>query len=97
MKNLQGKQLQQFLKFKILNKQMLYLESLCLTYTITILWLSSYGEQRLEVYISLFSVGYFANTILYNPRKRWFDFVGLILFFVFSLLVIFNLIQIILN
>jgi hypothetical protein len=44
-------------------------------------------EQRLEVYVSLFAVGYFAITALFRSRKRLFDVVGAGLFLVFCYIV----------
>ena len=57
--------------------------------------LSALGETRFEVYISLFTVAYFASTALYQPRKNKFDLVGAGLFLVFCLIVIQKIMEIV--
>lgn len=49
--------------------------------------LSALSENRLDVYISLYTVAYFASTALFQPRKRTVDLVGGSLFLVFSVIV----------
>jgi hypothetical protein len=39
--------------------------------------LSALGIQNLGVYLSIFSLSYFANSFVFRPRRRTFDFVGL--------------------
>jgi hypothetical protein len=66
-----------------LDKQKQYLLGLGLFLFLVVVSLSALNEHRLDVYVSLFSVCYFAMNALYRPRKRVFDFVGLSLFLVF--------------
>jgi hypothetical protein len=54
---------------------------------ITVVSLSALYESRLDVYVSLFTVAYFAASALFRPRRRWFDVVGLTLFLVFCYIV----------
>jgi len=54
---------------------------------VTTVALSALNEQRLEVYVSLFTVVYFATSAIFRPRRRWFDLVGGVLFVVFSYIV----------
>ena len=53
----------------------------------TQLLLALLGENRLEVYVSLFTVDYFAASALYRPRLRRFDYLGAALFTVFCITV----------
>jgi len=46
----------------------------------TVVSLTAVRETRLEVYISLIAVTYFATSELFHPRRRWLDVVGVALF-----------------
>jgi hypothetical protein len=70
-----------------MDKQKKYLVTLQILLMTTVVSLASLGESRLDVYVSLFTVCYFASTALFQPRKRSFDFVGAGLFTVFSFIV----------
>jgi uncharacterized membrane protein YccC len=70
-----------------MDRQKLYVETLGVVFSVMTIWLSAYNEQRLEVYLSLFAVGYFAITTLFRPKKRLFDVVGAGLFLVFCYIV----------
>ena len=70
-----------------MDKQKKYVLSFLILMMGTVVSLSALGESRLDVYVSLFTVCYFASTALYQPRKRMFDFVGAGLFTVFSIIV----------
>jgi len=54
---------------------------------LTVVWLAALGEARLEVYISLFAVEYFACSALFRPRRRYLDVVGGVLFLTFCVIV----------
>lgn len=71
----------------VLDKQKQYIITLFILMGLTTISLSALGETRLEVYLSLFTVSYFASTALFQPRKRFFDFVGGGLFVVFGYIV----------
>ena len=70
-----------------MDRQKLYLETLGGVLTLTVVWLSALREARLEVYVSLITVGYFIASALFRPRRRWVDFVGAALFVVFCYIV----------
>ena len=70
-----------------MDKQKKYVISVLILMMGTVVSLSALGESRLDVYVSLLTVCYFASTALYQPRKRTFDFVGAGLFTVFSIIV----------
>ena len=78
-----------------MDKQKQYLIILCILLMSTVVSLSALGEPRLDVYISLFTVCYFAATALFQPRKRFFDFVGGSLFVIFCFIVIQKVLEII--
>jgi hypothetical protein len=54
---------------------------------VVVVWLAFLGESRLEVYVSLFTVSYFAASALFRPRRRTYDVVGASLFLVFCCVV----------
>jgi len=62
----------------------------------TVVGLSALKELRLEVYVSLFAVGYFVSTALFRPRRRWHDLVGGSLLAVFSYIVALKIMEILL-
>jgi hypothetical protein len=78
-----------------LDKQKQYLVSLCGLLMATVVSLAALNESRLDVYISLFTVCYFAATALFQPRKRTFDFIGGSLFLVFCIIVVQKVLEII--
>jgi len=69
------------------DKHKLYITILCSLFLLTVVGLATFSEQRLEVYVSLFTVCYFAASALFRPRRRWHDLVGGALFAVFSYIV----------
>ena len=60
----------------------------------TVTALAALREPRLELYVSLFTVGYFVVSAVFRPRRRWVDMVGIILFIAFSLIVAFRVVVI---
>ncbi len=76
------------------NKQ--YLTTLAAVNMLTVVALSALYESRLEVYLSLFTAVYFGVTVLFRPRRRWFDFVGASLFVVFLSIVVRKIMEILL-
>ena len=70
-----------------MDKQKEYIIALYGLMMATVVSLSYLGESRLDVYVSLFTVSYFASTALYQPRKRGFDILGTLLFIIFSIIV----------
>ncbi len=78
-----------------MDKQKKYVTTLALLMLGTVVSLAALAEQRIDVYVSLFTVCYFASTALYQPRKRSFDIVGGVLFLVFCVIVGIKIIEII--
>ena len=79
-----------------MDKQKLYITTLSLILMIIVVGLAALKEARLEVYVSLFAVGYFISTALFRPRRRWHDLVGGTLLAVFSYIVAVRIIEILL-
>ena len=78
-----------------MDKQKKYITTLALLMLGTVVSLAALAEQRIDVYVSLFTVCYFASTALYQPRKRGFDVVGGVLFMVFCVIVGIKILEII--
>lgn len=70
-----------------MDKQKQYILGLGVFSFLVVVSLSALNEHRLDVYLSLFSVSYFALNALYRPRKRIVDVVGISLFLVFAWIV----------
>jgi hypothetical protein len=70
-----------------MDKQKKYVTTLFVLLAVTSVILSALAENRLEVYLSLYTVSYFAATALFQPRKRSFDIVGTGLFLIFCYIV----------
>jgi len=70
-----------------MDKQKIYVISLGFTYLVMNIILVIFNENRLNVYMSLFIIGYFSITILFNPRKNYIDIVGIGLFILFSYII----------
>ena len=71
-----------------LDKQKQYVVALGGLLMATVVSLSALGEVRIDVYVSLFTVCYFATSALFQPRRRFFDVVGGALFLVFCVIVL---------
>lgn len=78
-----------------MDTQKKYLTTLTFLLMLTNVALIALNEMRLDVYISLYTVCYFASTALFQPRKRTHDFIGLFLFLVFCGIVLMKIIEII--
>jgi hypothetical protein len=74
-----------------MNRQKLYLEFLSFTFLLIIIGLTAFNETRLFIYISLFAVGYFGITLLFRPKKKYFDIVGAGFFIFFCYTVLMNI------
>ncbi len=53
--------------------------------TVTIL--SSLGEARLDVYVSMYTLEYFVAKAILRPRRRMLDLLALALFTIFTVIV----------
>jgi hypothetical protein len=78
-----------------MDKQKEYISLLGGLLMLIVVSMTALGEARLEVYLSLFTVCYFAATALYRPRKRYYDIVGAALFLVFMIIVSIKVLEII--
>jgi hypothetical protein len=78
-----------------MDKQKEYISFLGGLLMLIVVSMTALGETRLEVYLSLFTVCYFAATALYRPRKRYYDIVGAALFLVFMIIVSTKVLEII--
>lgn len=79
-----------------MDKHQLYIVMLCFLFLLTVVGLAVVKEQRLEVYVSLFSVSYLAASAVFRPRRRRHDIVGGALFTVFSYIVAVKILEILL-
>jgi CHASE2 domain-containing sensor protein len=59
----------------------------------TVVGLSAVHETRLEIYVIMFTICYFASSTLLRPRRRWFDVVGMALFLAFCYIGALNLLE----
>ena len=66
-----------------------YLSSLIFSFltllTVPILW--SLGENRLDVYISMYTLEYFVIKAILNPRRITRDYLAIALFTIFTIIV----------
>lgn len=62
---------------RALSREDLFLISLAILLTTSVVSLSALGVQNLGVYLALFSLSYYANSFVLRPKRRAFDFVGL--------------------
>uniref|UniRef100_A0A7C3ETB1 Uncharacterized protein n=1 Tax=Candidatus Methanomethylicus mesodigestus TaxID=1867258 RepID=A0A7C3ETB1_9CREN len=60
----------------------------------TVWALSSLGEGRIDVYVSMFALEYFVCLAVFRPRRRCFDFPAALLFGAFALIVSLRVIEI---
>ncbi|MCS7098467.1 MAG: hypothetical protein NZ922_05785, partial [Candidatus Methanomethyliaceae archaeon] len=63
-----------------MDRNSLYLISLTILNTLSVSILAALNEARLDVYISMFVLIYFALTAIFKPRRRTFDFLAIALF-----------------
>jgi hypothetical protein len=60
-----------------LGRERVFLIVLAILLVTSVVSLSVLGVQNLGVYLSLFSLCYYANSFFFRPNKRTIDFVGL--------------------
>lgn len=70
-----------------MDKHKAYVVGLASLLLSTVVGLAALKEARLDVYVSLFTVSYFATLAVFRPRRRGPDVVGVALFIAFSLIV----------
>jgi hypothetical protein len=79
-----------------LDRHKVFVVSLAFLIVLTTVSLAALDEWRIEVYVSLFTVCYFACSALFKPRRRFFDLVGGVLFVSFCLIVSVKVLEILL-
>jgi hypothetical protein len=72
----------------------IYLVSLSVVFTGSIILLSLLGEQYLEVYLSALIIGYFAVAAVFGIRKRGITIIGVLLFLILCYLLVSKIITI---
>jgi len=60
--------------------------TLAILFFASVVSLSALRVQNLAVYVSLFTLCYFANSFIFRPKRRTIDFVGLGLLYYAGLL-----------
>lgn len=94
-----------------MEKQNLYLLALAVLLLATVVSLAALNEVRLDVYVSVFTVAYFATSTVFNPRRsrigiamrerlvalRTPDVLGVVLFIIFALIVALRVAEILLR
>ena len=59
--------------------------------------LAALNESRLDVYVSMFTLLYFAATAVFRPRRRTWDFLALALLAAFTYVVAVRVLEILLK
>jgi len=77
-----------------LDRNHLYLMFLALLITVAVSTLAALGENRLDAYVSVFTLIYFALTAIFRPRRRTLDFLALTLLAAFSYIVAVKIIEV---
>jgi hypothetical protein len=76
-----------------MDKQMFYIEMLVSVFSVIIILLSAFQEQRPVIYFGYILVAYYTITIIFMPRKRTFDIAGISLFCIFYYFVLMHIIN----
>lgn len=77
-----------------MEKHNLYLVSLAALMLGSTVSLAALNETRLDVYLSIFTISYFIASAIFNPRRRWKDFIGAALFLIFACIVALRVLEI---
>ena len=80
-----------------MDRHTLYLITLTLLITLTVSSLAALNENRLDVYLSMFTLAYFTSTAIFRPKRRTFDFLALILLAIFSYIVTIKVLEVLLQ
>jgi len=70
-----------------MNKRKLYILSLETLYALTLIILSILRIEQLDVYLIIMIMIYYIITLVFQPKKRGIDMVGLIFFIFFCYLI----------
>jgi len=80
-----------------LDRQGLYLTTLIVLVTIALSVLTALSESRLDVYVSVLAIIYFATTVVFRPRKRTWDLLALALLVAFMCVVAVKVLEVLLK
>jgi hypothetical protein len=73
------------------------LTTLAVLITVAVSALAALNESRLDVYVSVFTLIYFAATAVFRPRRRTWDFLALALLAAFTCIVAVRVLEILLK
>ncbi len=65
--------------------------------TLTVPALSALGEARLDAYISIFTLEYFAALAILRPRRRFIDLIAIALLSAFTMIVALRVMEILMR
>lgn len=77
--------------------QKLYLVMLALLNSVAVASLAALGESRLDAYVSVFTLIYFALTAIFKPRRRAWDVLGASLLVVFAYIVVMRILEVLIK
>lgn len=77
-----------------MDRHALHLITLTLLITLAVSSLAALNENRLDVYLSIFTLAYFVSTAIFRPKRRTLDFLALILLAIFSYIVAIRVLEV---
>ncbi|MBO3798449.1 MAG: hypothetical protein QW797_08820 [Thermoproteota archaeon] len=77
-----------------MDRHALYLATITILFTASASTLAALGENRLDVYFSVYTLEYFTLAALFRPRRRGRDFLGAALLIGFSYVVALRILEI---
>ncbi|MEM0358325.1 MAG: hypothetical protein QXL77_08170 [Candidatus Bathyarchaeia archaeon] len=80
-----------------MDRQSLYLTTLAVLNTVAVSALAALNETRLDVYVSIFTLIYFALKAIFRPRRRTWDFLAAALLITFAYIVAIRVLEILLK
>jgi hypothetical protein len=80
-----------------MDRNNLHLILLAALITVATSILAALGESRLDAYVSVFTLIYFALTAIFRPRRRMMDFLALALLAAFSYIVAVRILEILIK
>ncbi|MEM2688048.1 MAG: hypothetical protein QW796_06845 [Thermoproteota archaeon] len=80
-----------------MDRNSLYLITLAFLIALATSSLAALGESRLDAYVSVFTLIYFALTAVFRPRRRTFDFLAIVLLAVFAYIVTVRVLEILIK
>lgn len=80
-----------------MDRTRLYLIALTLLVTLATSSLAALGENRLDAYVSVFTLIYFALLAVFRPRRRAFDLLSIALLAIFSYIVSIRILEVLIK